>query len=118
MSSTSTLPRVIVMSACLILSAVGLARASKSEPIPLRAPLSQLPFRFGEFDGARAADLDPEVLSVLGVDDYVNRVYRAGGQPLPIGLYIGYYMSQRNGDTMHSPMNCLPGSGWQPVRGG
>jgi EpsI family protein len=27
-------------------------------------------------------------------------------------------MSQREGDTMHSPMNCLPGSGWQPVQSG
>src|SRR5262249_52116959 len=35
-----------------------------------------------------------------------------------VGLYIGYYMSQRQGDTMHSPMNCLPGSGWQPISGG
>ena len=34
------------------------------------------------------------------------------------GLYIGYYQSQRQGSSMHSPMNCLPGSGWQPIRGG
>ena len=24
--------------------------------------------------------------------------------------------SQRQGDTIHSPQNCLPGAGWQPVR--
>jgi EpsI family protein len=30
-------------------------------------------------------------------------------------LYIGYYESQRQGDTIHSPLNCLPGSGWEPV---
>jgi EpsI family protein len=33
----------------------------------------------------------------------------------PIGLYVGYYGSQRQGDTMHSPLNCLPGAGWSPV---
>jgi EpsI family protein len=31
-------------------------------------------------------------------------------------LYIGYYESQRQGDTMHSPLNCLPGAGWSPVQ--
>jgi EpsI family protein len=36
----------------------------------------------------------------------------------PVGLYIAYYASQRQGDTIHSPQNCLPGAGWQPVDGG
>ena len=51
---------------------------------------------------------------MLGVDEYVNRTYvdRAG---LPLNLYIGYYSSQRQGSTIHSPQNCLPGSGWQPI---
>jgi EpsI family protein len=35
-----------------------------------------------------------------------------------VSLYIGYYGSQRQGDTIHSPQNCLPGAGWQPVEGG
>ena len=33
-----------------------------------------------------------------------------------MGLYVGYYASQRQGQTMHSPMNCMPGSGWEPLR--
>ena len=36
----------------------------------------------------------------------------------PVSLYIGYYASQRQGDTIHSPQNCLPGAGWQPIEGG
>lgn len=32
-----------------------------------------------------------------------------------VGLYIAYYGSQRQGESIHSPQNCLPGSGWQPV---
>src|SRR5207253_4229116 len=28
-------------------------------------------------------------------------------------LYIGYYESQRQGDTIHSPLNCLPAAGWE-----
>ena len=32
-----------------------------------------------------------------------------------MGLYVGYYGSQRQGDTVHSPLNCLPGAGWVPT---
>jgi EpsI family protein len=30
-------------------------------------------------------------------------------------LYIAYFPSQRAGDTIHSPKNCLPGAGWIPA---
>jgi len=33
-----------------------------------------------------------------------------------VGLFIGYYQSQRQGDTMHSPLNCMPGAGWEPTK--
>jgi EpsI family protein len=35
-----------------------------------------------------------------------------------VSLYIGYYASQRQGDTIHSPQNCLPGAGWQVLDSG
>lgn len=110
-----TMGRTAALSLCFVLAAVVLARASKSEPVPVRAPLSELPFQMEQYRGTRAADLEPEILAVLGVEEYLNRVYRATGTGLPVGLYVGYYASQREGDTMHSPMNCLPGSGWVPI---
>jgi EpsI family protein len=27
-------------------------------------------------------------------------------------MYVGYYESQQHGEVVHSPNNCLPGSGW------
>jgi EpsI family protein len=57
---------------------------------------------------------EPEVVRAIGADDYTNREYFGGGHP--IELYIGYYKDQRSGDVIHSPKNCLPGSGWEPVR--
>jgi len=73
--------------------------------------------------------LDRKTLDVLKADDYLNRSYRspfsqegasrvspeidAAGQT--VGVYIAYYGSQRQGESIHSPQNCLPGSGWQPV---
>ena len=54
-----------------------------------------------------------DVVKEIGVDDYTNREYSGNGRPLE--LYIGYYRDQRSGDAIHSPKNCLPGSGWEPV---
>lgn len=62
----------------------------------------------------RDLPLTERELDLLKLSDYVSRVYRdtaAGGAP--VMLYIGYYRSQRTGSTYHSPLNCLPGSGWQ-----
>ena len=30
-------------------------------------------------------------------------------------LYVGYYDRQTQGRTIHSPKNCLPGAGWEPL---
>lgn len=54
---------------------------------------------------------DKETLSVLKASDYLMRDYRTNDGRVG-NLYIGYYASQRNGATYHSPLNCLPGSGW------
>jgi EpsI family protein len=52
-----------------------------------------------------------ETESVLGATDYLMRDYRSpNGQQG--NFYVGYYASQRDGATYHSPLNCLPGSGW------
>jgi EpsI family protein len=115
MNLQGTTSRTAALSFCLVVAAVGLASATKSEPVPVRVPLADLPFSLDQYRGVRGTDLTPEILAVLGVEEYVNRVYRATSG-VPVGLYVGYYASQREGDTMHSPMNCLPGSGWVPVR--
>src|ERR1044072_1027656 len=55
--------------------------------------------------------LDDETLKVLRASDYLLRDFRkSDGQSA--NLYVGYYESQRSGATYHSPLNCLPGSGW------
>ncbi len=35
--------------------------------------------------------------------------------PAWFSLYIGYYESQAQGKTIHSPKNCLPGAGWEAL---
>ena len=48
---------------------------------------------------------------MLRASDYLLRDYqRTDGQTA--NFYVGYYASQRDGASFHSPLNCLPGSGW------
>jgi len=32
-----------------------------------------------------------------------------------LGLFVAYWDSQRKGAQPHSPTNCLPGAGWEPL---
>jgi EpsI family protein len=97
----------------LVAASVISARTIRADEASIaREELGTLPSVIDGWQG-RAAPLADDVLAQLGVDDYVNRTYIKDGAP--IGLYIGYYASQRQGDTIHSPQNCLPGAGWHPV---
>jgi EpsI family protein len=108
--------RFVITGAFLAGAFILLHSVSHGEPILQHQPLNQLPATVGAW---RSEDrpLPKEILQATGVTDYTNRFYLADGIP-PIQLYVGYYGSQKTGDTIHSPKNCLPGSGWEPVRSG
>ena len=84
------------------------------EVTPLPEPLSRFPLELGEWRGHDGTPFDAETVKVLGADDYLNRIYQHGAHG-PVGLYVGYYAAQGDGTAIHSPQNCLPGSGWVPV---
>jgi EpsI family protein len=90
-------------------------RAERPEPIPARVSFDRFPLALETWKGVNEPPLHPRILKELGVDDYLTRTYYTLDRSAAVGLYIGYYGSQRQGDTMHSPQNCLPGSGWEPV---
>jgi len=75
-------------------------------------PLREFPSGIG-LSHSEDRPFETQVVRAVGADDYINRVYL--GSTLPIELYVGYYKDQRSGDRIHSPKNCLPGSGWEPV---
>jgi EpsI family protein len=53
-------------------------------------------------------------MNILGPGDFLLRDYqRPDGAD--VNLFIAYFPSQRAGDAIHSPKNCLPGAGWAPV---
>jgi EpsI family protein len=107
--------RCLILSLCFAAGAGLVIRAERPEPVPVRTPFERFPMALGTWQGVPEAPLDPPILAELGVDDYLVRAYYTPNRTAAVGLYIGYYGSQRQGDTMHSPQNCLPGAGWEPV---
>ncbi len=106
--------RAGVVACCLVCSSLGLRALTRTEATSLGEPLAGLPMQVGPWSGREGDRFSPEVEAVLRVTEYVTRDYSAPGRP-GLSLYVGYYASQRQGQTMHSPMNCMPGSGWEPM---
>ncbi|HJP93263.1 MAG TPA: EpsI family protein [Pyrinomonadaceae bacterium] len=77
-----------------------------------RKALKDFPQSIGAWQQTGAdKTIDDETMKVLRASDYLQRDFRnPDGQVA--NLYVGYYATQRNGATYHSPLNCLPGSGW------
>jgi EpsI family protein len=106
--------RLALIGVIFLLGAGVIARGTTSEPTPIRQSFDSFPMEMDGWVGTPGERFDQEILDVLGVDEYVNLVY-AKPKEAGVGLYIGYYQSQRQGDAIHSPMNCLPGAGWEPM---
>ncbi len=107
--------RFLVAFVLLGSSALFLQARGRGEIIPQRPPLSSFPDQLGAWAGSDVA-MAKETLDVLGPGDFLLRVYRNESQPQPYAdLFIAYFPTQRTGDTIHSPKNCLPGAGWGPI---
>jgi EpsI family protein len=117
MMANHPVPRLLVVIACLATTNIALGMAMRTDTVPPRQPLSAFPEVLGEWHGGANAPFEPKIMAALRVDDFVNRRYRdAAGRS--IMLYIGYYAHQQVGETAHSPLNCLPGNGWEPTKMG
>ena len=79
--------------------------------VPSSDPVSSMPRTIGQWSG-HDLPIDDGVLEVLGKGDFLNRVYTGPAATPPVGLFIGYFPTQRTGQTIHSPQHCLPGAGW------
>ncbi|HUQ88269.1 MAG TPA: EpsI family protein [Vicinamibacterales bacterium] len=109
--------RAIAICLLLVATSVFLANKRKTEVAVTRTTFASFPMNIEPWKAVNAPPLDEEIVKVLGVDEYLSRVYyKADGAH--VGLYMGYYASQRQGDTIHSPLNCLPGAGWEPISEG
>jgi EpsI family protein len=97
-----------------------LYRRGDQDRVPTSTPLTQFPVAIGDFTGADLP-IPQESLDILGQGFFLNREYKppvpadagkSAEEAGPVGLFIGYFPTQRSGQSIHSPQNCLPGSGW------
>jgi EpsI family protein len=105
--------RAIGVVLLLIGSAAIVRAAVPGAPGASHASLGELPYTIQTWKGAEGPPLDAETLRILAADAVLNRVYTAGDDGTPVGLYIAYYARQRPGVSIHSPLHCLPGTGWE-----
>jgi EpsI family protein len=96
-------------------TALFLQARNHGEVFPARKPLAVFPEQLGNWTGTDV-EITKDIRDILGPGDFLLRVYRAEGDRQPsTDLFIAYFPSQRAGDTIHSPKNCLPGAGWTPI---
>ena len=101
-----------------LLACTGIFLNARNRPERLRphSPFSSFPLELGGWQG-RDMGIPPEFLAVLGPGEFLSRLYQSRQDPY-IDYFLAYFPSQRTGDTIHSPKNCLPGAGWAPIESG
>jgi EpsI family protein len=101
--------------AFLLVATFGLLKArDREEILPAHSNLSGFPLTIADWHG-KDLSMNSEILEVLGPGDFLLRDYFDVSQQQATNLFIAFFSSQRKGDTIHSPKNCLPGAGWIPV---
>jgi EpsI family protein len=101
----------VLVAGCLLISDI-----REQASVPLAAPLTTLA---AGIDGYTVRDviISEDERRVAGMSDYSMRVYERAPAS-SFSVYVGYYDSQVQGKTIHSPRNCLPGAGWETLQGG
>lgn len=102
--------------ALLVFGAVLASDVRPQRSLDLKVPLpNAIPVSFAGLEG-RDLSLSEREAAVAGVSDYLLRAYGHDEQGADgFSIYVGYYAAQTNGRTIHSPKNCLPGSGWEAL---
>ena len=109
--------RYWIMIAVLLGATTGMGYLSHGESTPPAKPLSEFPHKVAGYTEIIQWSLDQETLDILKVTDYTHRGYWEPGLGRNlVTLFIAYMRSQKTGSTIHSPKNCLPGAGWNPVQ--
>jgi EpsI family protein len=86
-----------------------------TDQVPPSLPLASMPTSLGSWRSQDIA-IPEESLEILGDGVFLNRLYQSAvpgaAHTLPVNMFIAYFPTQRSGQSIHSPQNCLPGSGW------
>jgi EpsI family protein len=103
------------VAAILLVATLSLLMArDREEVLPPRSELVSFPSSIGQWQG-KDLETSAQLAESLGPGEFLLRDYVNQEQRTAASLYIAYFPSQRTGDTIHSPKNCLPGAGWIPA---
>jgi EpsI family protein len=91
------------------------ATAFREEKVPPVAPLSAFPALVGGWRMDQDVKIEQEFLDILKADDTLDRSYVNPAANATAYLFIAYFKTQRYGQAPHSPKNCLPAAGWEPI---
>jgi EpsI family protein len=104
-----------IPAAVLTVGVLAVRQGSQQRAMALRLPLdAAVP---ATIDGQTGTDIrvSDEEIAVAGMNQYLMRSYGSAASDPQFTLYVGYYESQTQGRTIHSPRNCLPGAGWEAL---
>ncbi|HEX7122624.1 MAG TPA: EpsI family protein [Gemmatimonadaceae bacterium] len=104
-------PAVVLIAGCLLQAGV-----RRQHGAPLARPLAVLPVALAGF-GSWERPMTEAERQVVGATDYLFRIFGRDSVPA-FSVYVGYYDRQATGRSIHSPKNCLPGSGYQTLEAG
>jgi len=106
--------KVITIAAIMVATMAILHFTNHSEVIKANKPFDTFPMTIGPWHGVTSR-FDQKVYDILGVNDSILASYHSDKLG-PVNLYVGFYQSQKEGDLIHSPKNCMPGSGWNIIK--
>jgi EpsI family protein len=112
MNKSSSLRFAILFVAILAAGVLVNAWAYLGEAHVDRKPLKDFPEQLGMWQKNKPDQvIDDATMKVLRASDYLLRDFSRPDGTVA-NFYVGYYSTQRDGASYHSPLNCLPGSGW------
>lgn len=109
--------RFLVAALLLAGTALYLQARERIERVPPHRPLAEFPMQINTWQG-KQFEISQEIRDVLGKGDFESRIYSRSSTEPYIDLFLAFFPTQRTGDTIHSPKNCLPGAGWAPIESG
>lgn len=108
--------RLWITLALLLAAITGSKVLSHGASVNLQRKLADFPRVLGTWQGGPDDKIDVRALEVLAATDTLSRSYVNPSTGNRVGLFVAFFSSQRKGGAIHSPKNCLPGSGWEPVK--
>jgi len=108
---TTVAPALILGLGCL-----GLFQIGDQAEMSLRKPLDELPRVVAGLEGVDLA-ISEEEQQAAGMTSFTYRAFTRDSR-VAFTVYVGFYEAQSQGRSIHSPKNCLPGGGWEPVSSG